>query len=304
MDTLVLLLPERRRFGDARLAAPAANRLARADWLADGAAGELAQLQRHFDMQPRGWPMAAIQRQADCGDAGSDAWLRADPVHVRPDLGGARLLAWGNLGLSGAEAEALLEPLCSLFGDAGLPISAGAGERWYLQVAPDAPLPEFSSPEAGLGDDLIRHLPAGPHARRWRTLLSEAQVLLHNHPVNARRQAAGQLPANSLWFWGGGMLPLAVRCDVRAVLSGDHELRALARVAGLGEGDPGTGGMLWDLRRQRDWSCVEAECLLALPRQFARFSRVELDFADGARCRLEPGQRWRVWRRPRWRLQA
>ena len=67
-------------------------------------AGEQAQLLRYFEPIPSGWPMAALQRQADSGDACGFRWLRADPVHVRPDISGARLMAWGNLGAQLADS--------------------------------------------------------------------------------------------------------------------------------------------------------------------------------------------------------
>jgi hypothetical protein len=33
------------------------------------------------------------------------------------------------------------------------------------------------------------------------------QMLLHAHPINEAREAAGQLPINGVWFWGAGALP-------------------------------------------------------------------------------------------------
>src|SRR3546814_5998711 len=52
--------------------------------------------------------------------------------------------------------------------------------------------------------DLIHDLlPAGNDGRRWRAVLNEAQIVLHNHPVNAERVRSGRMPVNSLWFHGG-----------------------------------------------------------------------------------------------------
>ena len=90
---LGVLLPERRRFAGQPVGVETGKFLARADRLADGEPGERAQLLRHFDLLPRGWPMAAITRQRDAGDAVLHQWLRADPAHVRPDMTGARVLA-------------------------------------------------------------------------------------------------------------------------------------------------------------------------------------------------------------------
>jgi len=301
---LILLLPERRRFSGQAISPPIATALGRADRPEDSAAGERAQLLRYFDLLPRGWPMAAITRESDAGDASLNAWLRADPVFVRPDLGGARLMAWGNLDLSDADAEAFLAPLRPLFGDVGFPISATAPERWYLQLPLDSKLPAFTPPAEGLGEDLLAHLPEGPEGRRWRMLLNEAQISLHNHPRNAERVAAGKVPVNSLWFWGGGVLPDRVTCRAECVISEDDELLALARRASVSLVRRETGSIVVDLRRERDWMAIERNHLgTALASLNRRHGELLLDFADGAIFRIDPGQRWRLLRRPISRLE-
>lgn len=291
---LTLLLPERRRFAGQPLAADIGKALARADRMVDGETGERAQLLRHFDLLPRGWPMAAITRERDAGDAALHQWLRADPAHVRPDMNGARVMAIGDLGLSQDEADALARPLRPFFGDTGFQLSTPTPSRWYLALPVEAKLPAFSPPETVLGDDLFSHLPDGPEGRRWRALLNEAQVILHNHPVNAARAAAGKMPVNSLCFWGGGRLPDQVRSGATGVVSSEIELLSLAQLAGLST--PRDGAQLFDLRQLRDWSAVEQRLRPGL----AELGRDELhlDFADGVRWSLRAGQRWRVWRRP------
>jgi len=43
------------------------------------------------------------------------------------------------------------------------------------------------------------------HAKiKWRRLQNELQMLLHDHPVNAAREARGELAINGIWFWGAG----------------------------------------------------------------------------------------------------
>ena len=41
----------------------------------------------------------------------------------------------------------------------------------------------------------------------WYKLLNEIQMFMHQHGVNTQRLQRGQLPINSLWFWGAGCLP-------------------------------------------------------------------------------------------------
>jgi hypothetical protein len=306
------LLPARARFGGQALTPALAKALGRAD-RTDADAGERAQLLRHFDLLPRGWPVAAITRAFDADDAPLSAWLRADPAFVRPDINGARLLACGDaLRLDQAEADAFVSVLRPLFGDVGMPIDAPRPARWYVRLPREAKLPAMASPEEALGADLFDHLPEGPEGRRWRALLSEAQVALHQHPMNAARAAAGKPPVNSLWFWGGGVLPDHVTTAHARVSSNEITLRALAKASNAEGADlPPTGfngaeppsppaSRLFDLRALRDLRALDAEWLRpALDAiQSGALSSLDLDCEDGARFNILRNQRWRFWRRP------
>ena len=307
-----LLLPARARLAGAAVPAPVARALGRADALPAGEPGERAQLLRHFELLPRGWPVAALTRALDAGDAPLSAWLRADPAYVRPDINGARLLACGEaLRLERRDAEALLPALRPLFGDAGFPLDAPDPHRWYLRLPREARLPTFAAPADALGADLFDQLPgaddgASPEGRRWRALLSEAQVVLHNHPHNAARIAAGRLPVNSLWFWGAGIAPDHVTTGSAAILGDDILLRALAKAAGA-DATPVAGAFavpgqdtLVDLRGLRDASELHAGWLQPAVDAVQRrdLGRLVLDFEDGARIAFAAGHRWRFWRRP------
>lgn len=287
------LLPARVRFGGQALSVGLARALGRAD-RTQGEAGERAQLLRHFELLPRGWPVAAITRAFDANDAASATWLRADPAYVRPDINGARLLACGDaLRLEASEAEAFLSVLRPLFGDVGMPIDAPRPARWYLRLPREAKVASMASPEEALGADLFDHLPEGPEGRRWRALLSEAQVALHQHPLNGVRVAAGKPPVNSLWFWGGGVLPDHVTTPHKLVQSNEITLRALAKVAGV-EGvelsDRADG--LVDLRTERDLRALAARLESAMTQP------IRVDCEDGTCFSIAPSQRWRFWRNP------
>jgi hypothetical protein len=295
----IVLLPERRRFAGQPLDPALAARVGRGDRLADAEPGETAQLQRHFSLSPSGWPLAAITRELDRGDAGTDAWLRADPAYVRAEMTGARLMACGEFGVDEDESAALLAALQPLFAEAGMPLDAGGPGRWYIKLPLGTSIPEFAPPAEALGADVFAFLPAGAAGRPWLALANEAQVLLHNHPCNERRTAAGLPPVNSLWFWGGGVLPERVVASAPAVVSEDFELRALARAAGAAAEPGASGGVIVDLRRERDWARVHAVLAEALAGVGTRVDGMVLDFADGVRFVLRAGQRWRVWRRPR-----
>ncbi len=308
MTRLTLLLPAGERLAGIALPAALAKVLGRADEVCRQP-GEHVQLSRHFKLVPARWPFAALTRVADAGldDARSARWLSADPAYIRPDINGARLLATGSpLSMSTQDVEAFLPALRPLFGDAGFLLDAPHPTRWYLRLPREAQLPEFPAPDQALGEDVFDHMPDGPHARRWRTLLSEAQVMLHNHPRNEERAQVGLVPVNSLWFWGGGMLPDSATSDFLNVFSDDPVLQGLARVGTFNimpiADFPGfesvTDGTLVDLRMMRDQKALLDHWLLPALAVLRR-GGVQLDLADGRMFSLQPGQRWRFWRKPR-----
>lgn len=322
MTSVTLLLPSRARLAEQRLPPALALRLARAERTFDATHGNgLGQLGRALDVLPRTWPVAAAARQRDVGDAMGAAWLRADPAYVRPDINGARLLAHGPaLALDAADVDAFLPALRPLFGDEGVPIDAPDPSRWYLRLPAGARWPAFVPPEMALGDDVFDHLPGASadetgEGRRWRALLSEAQVVLHNHPRNAERLARGLAPVNSLWFWGAGVLPNSVRTAYTSIATDDDALEAMALLAGAAtaalptawasaqhinmSSNANTGPALFDLRHVRDLAALERDWLAPLHADLiaGRLQRVTLDFADGHAFVLASGQRWRFWRR-------
>ncbi|MFC0154387.1 phosphoglycerate mutase [Xanthomonas dyei] len=304
MTTATLLLPEKRRLPGTLDNAAVASALARAD-LHAADAGEVAQLQRHFTLTPAQWPVAALTRQLDAGDAAGATWVRADPAYVVPDMQGARLMGYGEaLGATAEDLAVLLPILKPMFGDAGFVLDAPTPSRWYLRLSPDAKLPEFAPPDVAIGDDLFEHLPAGDSGRRWRALLTEAQVLLHQHPWNEGRIASGKPAINSLWFWGGGALPHAVTSPHRQVRSRESLLRALALAASAdAQGDQRVDALV-DLRHLRSLQQFGDDAVAPLLAAMARgeLDRLVLDFQDGETLTLARTQRWRFWRTPRQRL--
>ena len=309
MAEVTFLLPAAEAFGAQRLRGPAAEALGRADRLAGREAGRQAQLRRHFDLAPGAWPVAALSRQADAGDAAGFAWLRADPAWVRPDINGARLLACGNdLQLTPDDSAALLPALQALLDEAGIRIDAPHPARWYMRLPQDAEFPGFPPPAEAVGTDLAEQLDddsAG--ARRWRALLTELQIVLHNHPWNARRAAAGVSPVNSLWPWGGGVLPERVGTRHQEVATAEEELQALAAAAGAGlvqpaqRFDAGDPPSLLDLRSVRDLRAVAEDWVLPAVTALAdrKLDLLVLDLEDGSGYRISRGQRLRFWRRGR-----
>lgn len=313
MARATFLLPARERFGGQRLADDVAKALGQGDHgdvpIASDAAGK-AQLRRHFRLVPDHWPLAALTRRVDADDATTAYWLRADPAHLRAGINGATLLAVGDmLQLSAQDADSLIKPLRSLFGDTGFTIDAPLPGHWYLRLPREAKVPVFAAPGEALGADVFEHLPEGDAGRRWRGLLSEAQVVLHNHPVNAARASAGLQPVNSLWFWGGGVLPDHVSTAHATVQSDDEVVHALSHGQAASSMLPAgyqrpEADVLIDLRHVRDLRELEAQWLAPALRDLAAgaLQSAQLDFEDGHVVGLDRRQRWRFWRKPQPRI--
>lgn len=179
-------------------------------------------------------PVAAVTQAFDCNDPSAASigwWLRADPVVLR--AAGDRLLMLGNhaLTLSRAEATALGAELHQLFAVHGMIFFAPHPTRWYLKLESDPNL-TLTALEDVVAHDILQHLPQSSEtqtAARWRRLLNEVQMQLHNSPVNQARLARGELPVNSVWFWGGGTAPtLAPRRYFQQVWSDDPVSLGLA----------------------------------------------------------------------------
>lgn len=276
--------------------------LVRADRLSNGRAGYLTGLCDYFAGADSALAAAAITREHVAHDAGADSWLSADPAWVQPEMNGVRLLACGQLQLTMDEALALADSLRPAFDDAGIALDITTPDRWHLRLPSNTPLPTFSAPEQALGEDLSQHLPQGAEGKRWRVLINDIQVLLHQHPLNSARRARGLAPVNSLWLWGGGALSPPLPSTLTGVISDDLLLNALAARAGIkclarteDAVATATNGWLIDLQDLpiRDIESVWLPVIEALMHRHS----LRLHFANGARWQSKPWHGWRVWRR-------
>ena len=176
-------------------------------------------------------PIAPIALVAEGQDA-RGTWMRADPVHLRLDREAARLHAAPALEIARDEANALVGVLQAHFRGDGLQFAAPSPERWYVRL-PDGESPPATAPLASVvGRGVQGRLPESRGGLNWRTALTEAQMLLGAHEVNALREAAGRPAINSLWFWGGGTLPGRVASQYQAIYADDAFARGLGSLSG------------------------------------------------------------------------
>lgn len=150
---------------------------------------------------------AAAAAAADGIEVGQACWALLSPMHL--SVGSDQVLALDPhaLQLNEADSRALLADLAAeLFPAAeGWRQAWGAAHRWYI-AHDDLDGLESASLERVINRPVDAWM---PEARRLRTLQNECQMLLHRHPLNAARDARGELPVNSVWISGCGRAELA-----------------------------------------------------------------------------------------------
>lgn len=186
---------------------------------------------------PSSFPVAAVSLHGEGIDPGPHAWLRADPVHLQVMRDHIQLSGADKLALTPGEATALIDTLNrhleTEYAAERLRIFSAAPERWYLQVE-QAAAPHTVPLWRMEGQSVFESLPVSHGAFDWKRLANEIQMLLHEHPVNAAREAAGQLPVNGVWFWGeGNASTVDLHAAFSMVYANDALARGLARQAQL-----------------------------------------------------------------------
>ncbi|CAK0769664.1 conserved hypothetical protein [Gammaproteobacteria bacterium] len=246
---LTLVVPDLLR--DAVVSLPSLERLlARSDLIAGGlVAPHLdALLFRLFgvDSSPSedSLPIAAVSHALDSNDpAPAGWWIRADPVYLHLDRNRLVLFDHRVLKLSYDDAMRLTAeisngiqppPWLRSEPEGTIPpdfcVKAPYPTRWYLPLSGPASI-QTSKLAMVHGQDIRHHLPKGEQAKVWRMWLNECQILLHHSSVNAEREARGDLPVNSLWFWGEGETPTVPPGIFSQVWSNDPVTLGLAHLS-------------------------------------------------------------------------
>ena len=283
-----------------------------------------------FGVQAEEMPAGALRLLGEGHDPGKDAWLCADPVHLRFSRNTLVVAGGGEPDLTRQEADQLLAEMNAHLADFG-EFLAPHPQRWYLRLK-RTPRIVTQPRSAVTGRTLEPFLPQGDEARDWRHLINEAQVLLHNHPLNTARETAGRATANSLWLWGAGMLPdaaqapaphvhvnqphpkgtsfgalalgLAQRAGVPATplpaRAEDAVLHSLTFLENLGEAAQGLDAAAWRgglEELEARWFAPSLAALRARRIHGLRLTALGDDAV--ADITLDAGDLWRFWRRPK-----
>ncbi len=177
-------------------------------------------------------PLAPLALRGDGAEPGPHWWMRADPVHLRVQGDRLMLADASRFTVTVEEARDYLAVLNRHFGADGITLVAPHPHRWYLRTAVELRVRTTPTAEVA-GKGIEPFLPAGEDGAYWRKAVNEVQMLLHEHPCNAAREARGELPINSVWFWGAGRAAQLAAGAPYAVIWCRHPLaRGLAAAAG------------------------------------------------------------------------
>jgi len=163
-----------------------------------------------------------------CGlhaEAAEGHWFMLQPAYVQISRTHFLLTDLRGLQLSEADSRGLYDIARPYFDDVGKPLLHGAPGLWFMRADDWASL-STASPDAATTQSMGDWLPEGEHARAFRKLQNEIQMLWHEHPINEARQARGLQPVNSCWLWGGAG-PAAPSGKV-AIADGTEWMAALA----------------------------------------------------------------------------
>jgi len=182
-------------------------------------------------------PLEAASQNIDFGPG--DLVFRLNLINVE-ETGGALLMrdhAADNI--STQEARELVTALAQeLPLTAGQRLHPGVGYRHILIWPDPAPNQAPSCPPHDYRDQDLTPFLNDPAARETAALVRASRPILEKHPVNAKRRAAGRLPANCLWLWSQGRRPVIKTFQERwgitgAAISAVDLVKGLGRLTGL-----------------------------------------------------------------------
>jgi hypothetical protein len=286
-----------------------------------------AWLQAAFTVEGESLPAGALSLAGAGGEPGAECWARADPVHLRLLRDRLIVVPTPAFALSRPEAAALVEALNRHFGER-LILEALEPGRWCARLDRQLAF-HAAAPLDAAGRDVDLAMRAGGEAgRRWAALLNEAQMLLHEHPVNTAREARGEPAVNSLWLWGAGAAPRVPASRWRSVAADDPVALGLGYLSGARQRRLPEGAEAWLRDAPPDGrhlvlldalraplalgqSAEYAECIEALEKRWfapllaalrtGRVGMVTVHVPDslGASFETIRGDLRRFWRRPR-----
>ena len=158
-------------------------------------------------------------------------WFMLQPAHVHISRTHMLLSDPRQLRLEPADSRALFDLVQPYAEELGKTMVYADASLWLMRADDWAGM-KTTTVDAVLGQSMSDWLPEGEHARAYRKLQNEAQMLWHEHPVNQARAARGLQPVNAFWLWGGAAAVTPATSGAVAIGGGPAWMQALAQPAG------------------------------------------------------------------------
>jgi hypothetical protein len=254
------------------------------------------------------YPSAAVMRTGLTNERAAGFWLRMQPIHFIAGLDRITTVVLRGPARMTAEERSSLDPIfAEHLQPAGLELHA-ANDEWLLRSV--SPLRvQTVTPEFAAANPFSEILPRGADAGPIRRLMTEMQMLLHEHPVNARRQARGAPAINAVWVHGEGILADVNSISLPAGYGEDPFLRGIYRLHDqpVGAKPADAKSLLAQLHGRTvavidapDPEALETQWLAPLARALlgGAISQLTLIF-DAWKVTVERADMFKLWRRER-----
>ncbi|MBC3876871.1 hypothetical protein H8K38_03510 [Undibacterium sp. FT79W] len=148
-------------------------------------------------------PPVTLNRMRDMGLQPVDGrWFTLQPVHIHIARDHLVLTDQRRLDISEQESRVLFEIAKTATDEAGMTLQYGNASTWFLRADGWTGL-KTASADAACGHNVDIWMPDGEHARAWRKLQNEIQMMWFAHTLNDEREAQGKKAINSVWLSGG-----------------------------------------------------------------------------------------------------
>ena len=106
--------------------------------------------------------------------------------------------------LSSEESINYLNALQTQISDFGVTFYPGVGPHNIMVMNSKPFTKRLTSPNELIGEGIRKFMPVDAEFKDLIYIINQAQIILHNHPVNKKRKLESLDSANSIWLWGNG----------------------------------------------------------------------------------------------------
>ncbi|MFZ6753052.1 hypothetical protein ACO0KY_06705 [Undibacterium sp. Dicai25W] len=133
-------------------------------------------------------------------------WFSLQPVHIHFARDHLVLMDQRRLQITEDESRQLFDLAKTVCNEFEMELVFGDSHTWFLRSDAWSGL-KTATVDAACGHNIEIWMAQGEHARAWRKLQNEIQMLWFSHPINQQREESGQNTINSVWLSCGAGKP-------------------------------------------------------------------------------------------------